>query len=392
MKTQITLAILACAAVSLYAQNNASAAPEATPAPAEAVAPATVIPAPAEVAAPAPEAAPASVEAAAPETAAPAPAPAPAAAPVPVAVAQVEAVAAPAPVAAAQISCKVSFETVKNNTPRDAAVERIYATVNARITALEKADKGKLTYAAELKSCDLAVEVFKTQLANAALRKNLDSLAASNLSMQKEISAVKDSLIKLWASDAQGAKDLNARLSDERNRLERQSKESADEKARLSEELAAKEKALAEKDSLLAAQKAEAEKKLEALRSKTISVYKDARGTILSMSDILFDKGKATLKQELKVNLAEVAAILKSLLTESNVLIEGHTDNTGSEQLNKTLSENRANGVLNYLVERGVEKQRLSSIGYGMTKPIADNSTKEGQAQNRRVELVIKDM
>ena len=296
------------------------------------------------------------------------------------------------------ISCRESFDAVKNIYPRDAAAERFYAATEARIRDLEGVEKSKrkgAIYEADLKNCDLAVELFKTQLSSAMLRKNIDSLSKTNLSVQKEISAVKDSLIMLWSSDAQGAKSLNAALNDERNRLERQGRENAAkdslEKARLQKELADKQKALAEKDSLLAAQKAEAEKKLESLRSKTISVYKDARGTILSMSDILFETGKATLTQELQLNLAEVSAILKSLLTESAVVIEGHTDNVGSADFNKKLSEQRASAVLNYLIDRGVEKSRLQSVGYGFERPVADNNSDEGRAKNRRVELVIKD-
>jgi len=289
----------------------------------------------------------------------------------------------PAPAAAVQeelLSCEASFNAVKSAYPKDAAANRIYATVEARIKALKNVEKDKRNgaiYEADSKACDLAVELFKTQQSNAAFRKSLDSLNQRNFAVQKEISSVKDSLINLWSSDAQGAKSLNAALNEERNRLERLNKE--------------KEKALAEKDSLLAAQKAEAEKRLEALRSKTISVYKDARGTILSMSDILFETGKADLKDELKLNLAEIAGILKSLLTESKIEIEGHTDNKGTAEFNKKLSEQRANAVLNYLVERGVDKKQLKSIGYGLTKPVADNGTEEGRAKNRRVELVIKD-
>jgi len=311
-----------------------------------------------------------------------------------------------------KISCEISFDAVKNTYPRDASADRIYASVNARIKELKDVKVEKRNgevYETELKNCNLAVELFKIQLSKIALQKGLDSIKQENLATQKKISAIKDSLIDLWISDAKGARALNATLNDERNRLERLNRENAQkdsiekarlaeiaqkdsiEKARLAEELAKKEKALAEKDSLLAKQKAEADKKLEALRSKTINVYKDARGTILSMSGILFETGKSDLTQELRENLAEVAAILKNLLTESAVVIEGHTDNVGKEQDNKLLSQQRATSVLNYLVERGVDKNRLKAVGYGSTKPVADNKTEEGKAKNRRVELVIKD-
>jgi outer membrane protein OmpA-like peptidoglycan-associated protein len=298
-------------------------------------------------------------------------------------------VAAPVaePVAVSQFSCEASFEAIKNTYPRDAAANRIYAMVNARVVALKgvaKENRKGANYESELKTCDLSVELLKTQLSNAAYRKSLDSLTQKKTDLQKDISVVKDSIIDLLSKDASS---INAALNNERNRL----KAISEKEARLEEELARKNKAIAEKDSLIAAQKIEADKKLEALQSKTISVYKDARGTILSMSDILFETGKAELKPELKENLAEIAAILKSLLSESSVTLEGHTDNVGGEQINKFLSEQRANAVLNYLVERGVDRNRLKSVGYGLSRPVADNNTEEGRAKNRRVELVIKD-
>jgi len=309
--------------------------------------------------------------------------------------------AAETPVQEEPIACEASFNAVKAAYPKDAATNRTYAMTEARIKTLKDVPKDKrnnANYEAEMKNCELSVEIFKVQQSIVTIRKNLNSLTEQKFSAQKEIFAVKDALIELWTSDAKGAKSLNAALDAERSRLERLNKEKAEEQARLEAEqarmaavLILKEKALAEKDSLLAKQKAEADKKLEALRSKTISVYKDARGTILSMSDILFETGKADLKQELKLNLAEISAILKSLLNDSNIEVEGHTDDRGSDELNQKLSDNRALAVMNYLVERGVNQAKLKSVGYGKTRPVADNSTDEGRAKNRRVELIIKD-
>jgi outer membrane protein OmpA-like peptidoglycan-associated protein len=274
--------------------------------------------------------------------------------------------AAPAaPAAPEALSCRASFDAVKTQSG-DAATDRMYALVEARIQTLESAPKDKRSspqFQTELKTCDLSVELFKAQLTRADLTKKITAV-------QKEISLVKDSLITLWTKTAE---HLNSALGNSRSLLE-QSK-----------------RALAEKDSMLAAHKAEAQKKLDAMNSKAISVYRDARGTILSMSDILFETGKATLKQELKENLAAIGAILQSLLTESEVIVEGHTDNVGSADYNQKLSEQRAAAVMQYLIERGIEATRLESVGYGLTKPVADNGTEEGRAKNRRVELVIKD-
>ena len=119
-------------------------------------------------------------------------------------------------------------------------------------------------------------------------------------------------------------------------------------------------------------------------------VTKDARGIILSMSDILFDVGRATLKTDLMTSLAKIAGIL-SVYQQFDVSIEGNTDNTGSEEFNMTLSQQRAENVMNFLVEQGIAETRLTAKGLGMTMPIADNSTKEGRQKNRRVDLVITD-
>ena len=140
-----------------------------------------------------------------------------------------------------------------------------------------------------------------------------------------------------------------------------------------------------------AAMKDDAEKRFSELNSALIQVSKDARGTIISMSDILFDVGKATLTQDLKTNLAKIAGIL-TIYKDANVQVEGHTDNVGGEEYNQKLSEKRAGNVREFLINPGgIAAARLTSMGYGFTKPIADNATKEGRQKNRRVDLVIMD-
>jgi flagellar motor protein MotB len=127
-------------------------------------------------------------------------------------------------------------------------------------------------------------------------------------------------------------------------------------------------------------------KKLETLNSKTISVYKDARGTIINMSDILLETGKP----EFQNKLAEIAEILKNQFPKSAITVEGHTDNAGDAASSKKLSEQIASAISNYLIARGIEKNRIKSVGYGSTKPIADNNTEQGRTKNRRVEIVME--
>ncbi|MEZ7515616.1 OmpA family protein [Flavobacterium frigidarium] len=103
---------------------------------------------------------------------------------------------------------------------------------------------------------------------------------------------------------------------------------------------------------------------------------------------ILFDSGKSSFKSQSYPVLQSINDILKEY-PNSNFMIEGHTDSDGSNALNQTLSENRAAAVRNYLVEKGINTDRLRSTGFGETKPIASNRTSKGKAENRRVEVSL---
>lgn len=110
----------------------------------------------------------------------------------------------------------------------------------------------------------------------------------------------------------------------------------------------------------------------------------------IALHNILFDTGKATLKSESNGPLDVIADVLKSDAT-LKVEIQGHTDNVGAAAANLKLSQDRAAAVKAYLVQTGgIAAARLTTAGLGDTKPIADNATEEGRAQNRRVELVKK--
>ena len=182
------------------------------------------------------------------------------------------------------------------------------------------------------------------------------------------------------------------RLQDERIETQAELVATQDEIFKLERGYASSLKAdLEEQKRKAAAQKDDAEKRFGELNSALIQVSKDARGTIISMSDILFDVGKATLTETLKTNLAKIAGIL-TIYKDANVQVEGHTDNVGGGDLNQKLSEKRASNVMEFLVSPGgIAAARLTSVGYGFSKPIADNATKEGRQKNRRVDLVIMD-
>ena len=111
-------------------------------------------------------------------------------------------------------------------------------------------------------------------------------------------------------------------------------------------------------------------------------------GATVRLNNIFFETGKAELKAS---SFAELDRVVKFLNDNPNVTIEisGHTDNVGNENFNNTLSQQRAESVTQYLLSKGIDQSRLSSKGYGFKKPVADNSSEQGRALNRRVEFTI---
>ena len=113
-----------------------------------------------------------------------------------------------------------------------------------------------------------------------------------------------------------------------------------------------------------------------------------ARGLIVSMSDVLFDTGKYTLKPGAREKLSKVAGILLAY-PGLNIAVGGYTDNVGTDQLNQGLSEQRAGAVRDYLVQQGVSTNFITAQGFGNTLPVASNQNSAGRQENRRVELVV---
>lgn len=104
--------------------------------------------------------------------------------------------------------------------------------------------------------------------------------------------------------------------------------------------------------------------------------------------NITFDTGRADVKPQFQPVLSRLSQSIQQY-PDTIVQIEGHTDSTGAASFNQTLSENRAEAVRSYMTQRGVESNRLIAVGYGASRPVADNGTQQGRAQNRRVEVLI---
>ena len=128
---------------------------------------------------------------------------------------------------------------------------------------------------------------------------------------------------------------------------------------------------------------------VEKVRVDTVYIEKDLDEINKILSDVvLFDFDKYDLTAEAIPVLNQVADILKKY-PQANIVVEGHTDSVGTETYNQKLSENRANTVVNYLKDQGVQCG-LSAIGYGKSRPKTDNSTPELRHQNRRIEFRLK--
>lgn len=135
-----------------------------------------------------------------------------------------------------------------------------------------------------------------------------------------------------------------------------------------------------------------AQKRAEELakRVNELEAQQTERGLVLTLGDVLFDVDEATLKPGGKRAVTELTNFLNEY-KERNVLIEGHTDNTGSDSYNQKLSERRANAVRQALISNGIAGSRIRAEGLGEQYPKASNNTSAGRQQNRRVEVIISD-
>jgi outer membrane protein OmpA-like peptidoglycan-associated protein len=122
--------------------------------------------------------------------------------------------------------------------------------------------------------------------------------------------------------------------------------------------------------------------------NKILETRDSARGLIVSMSDVLFDTGRYSLKMGAREKLAKVAGILLAY-PSLNIAVGGYTDNVGGDEMNQKLSENRAGAVRDYLVQQGVAANSVSAMGFGNSSPVTSNDNAAGRQENRRVELVV---
>jgi outer membrane protein OmpA-like peptidoglycan-associated protein len=195
---------------------------------------------------------------------------------------------------------------------------------------------------------------------------------------------------------AKAKAEAEAKAATEASEAKQKADAAAAEAKRQADDAAAEAKAKA--DAEIAAQAA-AKNKLELekqeLRARLLAQFNrvlpttdTSRGLVVNMGDVLFSTGKSDLGSPAQVALARLSGIVLNY-PSLQLAIGGYTDSTGSADFNQKLSEQRAKGVLDFLVTQGLDAGKLSSQGYGPSDPVADNDTAKGRQLNRRVEIVI---
>lgn len=194
-----------------------------------------------------------------------------------------------------------------------------------------------------------------------------------------------------------GEAELETPAAEEAATVAKEKAEVASEEAEIAREAAALEQrkaALSEKKAALASKEA---RLIEETTARThqlaqelaeLKTRETERGLVFTLSDVLFETNEAELKADALRNLYPLVTYLKEH-PNREVLIEGHTDSTGSDSYNLELSQQRAAAVRDFLISNGINPNLIIARGYGKAHPVASNATQEGRQENRRVEVVV---
>ena len=273
----------------------------------------------------------------------------------------------------------------------------VYEARNAvEIAKSRQADK----YAPEIFSkAEASLKMTENSLASKADKKTTISTARQTVQFSEDARALsvqrqdEERIANERAAAAAKAKaEAEATAATEAAEAKRKADAEAQRQAELS---AAKEGVLRAKEDAAKAEAERARKAQADLRAQLLDQFNRVlatrdtpRGLVVNMGDVLFDTGKFNLRSEAREALAKLSGIVLAH-PGLNLEIEGHTDSTGSDELNQKLSEDRAAAVRSYLVQQGLPDSSVTSKGFGKTMPVADNATAAGRQQNRRVEIIV---
>ena len=302
---------------------------------------------------------------------------------------------------AVRLMDKADAGAINKHTDRKSLIsvsrEAVQTAEDARAIAVRKADDLRL--ANERQDSADAQTRTQAQADEATRRKEQaesDTANAQAARAQAETDTVNAQAAKLQAeSDATKARNdtANAQAATARAQSDMASSQASSASALAAAQADADQSRAESLKSQQSAQQAETDKaamraKLSEQLNSILQTRDTARGLIVSMSDVLFDSGKYSLKPGAREKLAKVAGILLAY-PGLNVEVGGYTDNVGGDAMNQTLSENRANSVRDYLVQQGVSSNSVSSRGFGNSLPVSSNDNSSGRQQNRRVELLV---
>jgi outer membrane protein OmpA-like peptidoglycan-associated protein len=188
------------------------------------------------------------------------------------------------------------------------------------------------------------------------------------------------------AAEAKAAED-QARMQEEQARLQAQKAQQEAELARSDADRARLEAEQAQTD------KAQLQQQLYESLSAILETRREARGFIVSLSDVLFDFDRATLTPGAREKLSKLAGVLMAYPGHFRLEFEGHTDSVGTHNYNMRLSQDRADSVRLYVMQAGIPTGRLAgAVGFGKTRPVASNDNAAGRQMNRRVEIIVADL
>ncbi|HMJ53975.1 MAG TPA: OmpA family protein [Polyangiaceae bacterium] len=197
-------------------------------------------------------------------------------------------------------------------------------------------------------------------------------------------------LAEVQARDAKAAQDRARAEKELAGLTQNQLSNARQQLASASERLTGTEQQLANERAMREAAEKRAKEAIDKLAASAAgSVKQETRGTVITLpGNVLFASAKTTVLPGAQARLNAVGEALKDQ-SDHEILVEGHTDAQGSDAANLELSTARAQNVRDYLVSHGVPADRIRALGLGETRPVADNNTPEGRANNRRVEIIV---
>jgi outer membrane protein OmpA-like peptidoglycan-associated protein len=243
-------------------------------------------------------------------------------------------------------------------------------------------NEARLGKAAELAPAELHVAKVSLNAAEQAFQDDPESAETYTLSY---VALRTSELVKVQAETKAHKADLD-QAQRELDRLE------SEEISRTRTELARTRTELAgERQAREAAEGREREALQKLAAAAALSVKEEPRGTVIVLpGSVLFASGEYKLTAEAQQKLGMIADTLRPQAQTHEILVEGHTDSKGTPSSNQLLSENRARAVMEFLISRGIPSTAITSVGIGQVRPISDNASAEGRANNRRVEIIIK--